>query len=88
MVRCFHAVTGEQFYEKRLGAKAGIISSLVAANDKIYCASENGTVYVLAAGPEFELLAENKMGQPCFATPAISSGVIFVRTSEKLVAIK
>jgi len=28
------------------------------------------------------------MGQPCFATPAISDGVIFVRTSEKLVAIQ
>ena len=88
VVRCFNAVTGEKLYEKRLGAKAGIISSLVAADDKIYCASENGTVYVLAAGPEFKLLAENKMGQPCFATPAISDGVIFVRTSEKLVAIQ
>ncbi len=88
VVRCFHAVTGEQLYEKRLGAKAGVISSLVAADDRVYCASENGTVYVLAAGPEFEFLAENKMGQPCFATPAISNGMIFVRTSEKLVAIQ
>ncbi len=88
VVRCFQAVTGEPLYEKRLGAKAGVISSLVAADGRVYCASENGTVYVLAAGPEFELLAENKMGQPCFATPAISDGVIFVRTSEKLVAIQ
>lgn len=88
VVRCYNAVTGERLYEKRLGANAGIISSLVAAGDRVYCASENGTVYVLKAGPEFELLAENKMGQPCFATPAISDGVIFVRTSEKLVAIQ
>lgn len=88
VLRCFHAVTGEQLYEKRLGAKAGVIASLVAADNRVYCASENGTVYVLAAGPKFELLAENKMGQPCFATPAISNGVIFVRTSEKLVAIQ
>lgn len=88
VVRCYNAVTGERLYEKRLGANAGIISSLVAAGDRVYCASENGTVYVLKAGLEFELLAENKMGQPCFATPAISDGVIFVRTSEKLVAIQ
>lgn len=88
VVRCFHAVTGERLYEKRLGANAGIISSLVVADDRVYCASENGTVYVLEVGPEFKLLAENRMGQPCFATPAISNGVIFVRTTEKLVAIQ
>ncbi|MFK7769020.1 MAG: PQQ-binding-like beta-propeller repeat protein [Mariniblastus sp.] len=86
-VRCFHAKTGEKVFQERLDAKAGIIASLVAADDKIFCASENGTVYVLAAGAKFKILARNKMGAPCLATPAISNGVIFIRTTESLVAI-
>ena len=88
VVRCFNALTGEKMYEQRLGRDAAIIASLVAAEGRIYCASENGIVYVLAAGPEFKVLAENKMGQPCFATPAIVQGVFYVRTTESLFAIK
>lgn len=87
VVRCFNARTGEKVYEKRL-ASAAIISSLVAAEGKIYCAAENGTVYVLAAGPEFNVLARNAMGEPCFATPAISKGVLYFRTTKSLIAIK
>jgi len=87
VVRCFNARTGEKVYEERLESGAAIISSLVAADGKIYCASENGTVYVLAAGPEFKVLARNKMGQPCFATPAISQGTLYIRTTESLFAI-
>ena len=88
VIRCFHARTGEKVYEQRLGSRAAIIASLVAADGKVYCASENGIVYVVKAGPEFEILAQNKMGAPCFATPAISEGVLYFRTTEKLIAIK
>lgn len=88
VVRCYHAKTGEKVYEKRLGPAAGIISSLVAADGKVYCASENGTVYVLKAGPEYEVLARNQMGEPCLASPALSAGVLYLRTTKKLYAIK
>ncbi|MFY9252348.1 MAG: PQQ-binding-like beta-propeller repeat protein [Fuerstiella sp.] len=87
VVRCFDAKTGEKRFEQRLGKEAGVIASLVAADGKIYCASENGNVYVLAAGPEFKLLASNAMKEPCLATPAISEGVLFIRTTRRLVAI-
>jgi outer membrane protein assembly factor BamB len=88
VVRCFHAISGEKIYEKRLDSGAAIIASLVAADGKIYCASENGMVYVLAAGPQFQVLARNQMGQPCFATPAISQGVLYIRTTQSLLAIE
>ena len=88
VVRCYEAQTGKKMYEKRLGSDAGIIASLVAADNKVYCASENGTVYVIAAGPEYQLLAENPMGQPCFASPAISDGNLYFRTTTALVAIE
>ena len=86
-VRCFNAKTGEAVFQKRLGREAGVIASLVAADGKIFCASENGKVYVLKAGPKFEILATNEMGSPCFATPAFSAGVMFIRTTDRLVAV-
>ncbi|MFT7679143.1 MAG: outer membrane protein assembly factor BamB [Planctomycetota bacterium] len=86
-VRCYDAKTGEKLFAERLGDSASIIASLVAADGKIYCTSEEGAVYVLAAGPEFEVIARNPMGEPCFATPAISEGVLFFRTTKSLLAI-
>ena len=46
-----------------------------------------GDVYVLKAGPTFEVLAKNAMGETCLASPAISGGVIFIRTASRIVAI-
>ncbi|QDT12657.1 sulfatase-like hydrolase/transferase [Planctomycetes bacterium K23_9] len=88
VVRCFHAISGEKIYEERLGGGASITASLVAADDKIYCPSEDQTIYVLAAGPEFRIRAKNKMGEPCFATPALSAGVMYVRTTKAMYAIQ
>ena len=87
ILRCFDAATGEKIYTERLDAHASIIASLVAADGKIYCASEDGTVYVVAAGREFKVLAENPMGEPCFATPAISGDTLYLRTTKSLVAL-
>ena len=49
---------------------------------------EQGEVHVLKAGPKLEVLAKNDMGEPCLATPAISEGVLYFRTSASLLAIK
>ncbi|MEO1528761.1 MAG: PQQ-binding-like beta-propeller repeat protein [Planctomycetota bacterium] len=87
VLRCRHATTGDLLYEERLGSRSGIIASLVAADGKVYAASENGTVYVVAGGAEYKLLAENKMGEPVFASPAVSEGVIYIRTTKRLVAV-
>lgn len=86
-IRCFNAITGESVYVEKLPPPASIISSLVAADGKIYAASEHESVHVLEAGPEFKPIANNPMGEPCFATPAISEGVLYFRTTKSLVAI-
>ena len=59
----------------------------MAADGKIYVASEEGDVYVIKAGPKFELLAKNSLGEVCMATPAISEGTLYFRTQSQLVAI-
>jgi len=87
VVRCFDATTGDKVFEERLGSRASVFASLVAAGDKIYCPSENGTIYVLRPGDKLDVIAENAMGEPCFATPAISDDTLLVRTIGSLFAI-
>ena len=43
---------------------------------------------VVKAGPKFELLAINPLGETCLATPAISDGLLFVRTERHLIALE
>ena len=59
----------------------------MAADGKLYLLGEDGEILVIAAGPEFKHLATNTMGEPLMATPALSSGVMYVRTSGTLFAI-
>jgi outer membrane protein assembly factor BamB len=53
----------------------------------VYFASEEGHVYVVKAGPTFELIAENDMGESVLATPAISEGTLIFRTENHVIAI-
>jgi len=85
--RCFDFKTGQSLFEERLGTDATISASLVAADGKLYCAAEEGDVYVIKAGPKCEVLAKNHMGEPCLATPALSQGVLYFRTAQSLIAI-
>jgi outer membrane protein assembly factor BamB len=87
LLRCFEFKSGRKMYESRLGTDFSCSSSLVAADGKIYCPTEQGVVHVIKAGPTLEVMAKNEMGEPCLATPAISQGVLYFRTSGSLVAI-
>jgi len=88
IVSCFEPETGKLQYREKLSSKGAAFSaSPVASDGKIYFTAEKGEIYVVQAGPEFELLAVNQMGQTCMATPAISHGVLFFRTRNHLVAI-
>ena len=85
----YKVASGEQIYQKRLGGTGGAFSaSPVAADGKIYCVSEDGDVFVIKAGPEYEELAKNSMGEVVMATPAISDGLIIVRGGKNVYAIK
>jgi outer membrane protein assembly factor BamB len=88
ILTCTHLLSGEQKYEVRLsGVTSGFSASPVAADGRLYFASEDGDVLVVAAGPKFELLATNSMGQPLMATPALSDGLMLVRGERDLFAV-
>ncbi len=87
VVNAFRATTGERVYRARLGVGRGFTASAVAADGKLYYTSEDGEAFVVRAGPTFELLAENPLGEIAMATPAVSEGVLYYRTRHHLVAI-
>jgi outer membrane protein assembly factor BamB len=88
ILSCFEARTGKQMYKERLGTGGeGFTASPVASEGKLYFTSEHGSVFVVKPGPDFTVLATNKMGEVCMATPAISSGAIFFRTEGHVVAV-
>ena len=87
MASAFDGRTGKRLFKERLGPNTAIIASPVAGDGKVYLTSEEGTVHVLEAGAEFKVLATCPLGEPCFATPAISEGSLFFRTTGSLIAI-
>jgi outer membrane protein assembly factor BamB len=80
--------TGEDVYRQRLPVVgSGYSASPVAADGRLYLSGEDGEILVIAAGAEFKLLATNTMGEPLMATPAISAGVMYVRSQGTLFAV-
>jgi outer membrane protein assembly factor BamB len=84
-ITCYRMDDGEVVWTKRL--RGDFSASLLAANDRIYAASEQGIVYVFAAADEFSLLAENDLREPILATPAMAAGELFLRTAGHLYCI-
>jgi hypothetical protein len=54
---------------------------------QILQASEDGDVFVIHAGPLHKVIATNRLGEPIFASPALSNGVIYIRGEKHLYAI-
>ena len=80
--------TGEEVYRQRLPlVGSGFSASPVAADGKIYLSNEDGDMLVIAAGQKFAHIATNSMGELLMATPALSDGVMYVRSSASLFAI-
>ena len=80
--------TGEEIYRQRLEpVGSGFSASPVATDGKIYLSSEDGEMFVVAAGRDVQADRANSMGELLMATPALSDGVMYVRTAESLSAI-
>jgi len=101
IITCIQATTGKQVYRTRLtkglddlaenpgvGGSTSMVGSPIAADGHIYFPCEEGFVFVVKAGPDFEMVAANPIGENLLTTPAISEGVFFVRGQNHLLAMK
>ena len=71
--------------EERLGRRHS--ASLVAAGGHAYFVDDDGETFVVKAAPTYELVSQNTLGEPCFASPAVSRGQLFIRTEKHLYCI-
>ena len=80
ILTAYRAGSGERLYRARVGGGGAFAASPVAADGKLYFANEDGDVYVVRAGTEYVELGKYPLGEVIMATPAISDGVMVVRT--------
>lgn len=81
----FDPATGNVIKQGRLkGAIDKYFASPVGADGKVYLISQDGTVSVVKAAGEWEVLAVNSLGDEVFATPAIDDGKLYIRTKSAL----
>ena len=88
VLAAYEVRTGKRIYQERVGPGGAFSASPVAGDGKLYLAGEDGDVFVVKAGPAYELLATNHVGQVVMATPAISDGALIIRGLKDVIAIK
>ena len=88
IVNCLNATTGESVYQERLDPRPGLVySSVTAADGKLYAISQEDGTFVLAAKPEFELLAVNVFEDDRTRSNAsiiVSNNQLLLRTDKAL----
>jgi outer membrane protein assembly factor BamB len=85
IVSCLELTTGRQVWRERVGGNFNC--SPIRVGDRIYCASMDGEVVVIAADRTFKVLARNELGGPTNATPAVAGGRMYFRTESTLMCI-
>lgn len=89
IITCLDARTGAVVYEGGRPPVAGSYrSSLVAFGDKILQTSEDGDTFVFRAGPKHEILKQNSVGEPVWASLAFAQDTIYIRGERHLFAVR
>ena len=74
LMTCLDAATGEVKYEGgRPPVPATFTSSLVGYGDRLLMTSEDGDTFVVKAGPTYEVLRTNTVGEPVYASLALAN---------------
>jgi outer membrane protein assembly factor BamB len=82
---CYDATTGELVYRARIGGTGGsYAASPIAADGRLYFTTEEGETFVVEAGPEYRLLAKNRVEGVVLSTPAASDGLLVIRTLDRV----
>ncbi len=86
ILRCLDADSGEEKWTRRLNTGRQRPSP-VAAGNKLYFTSLNGTTVVLRAGTDYQELARNQLGEDIAASPALADGCLYFRGAKSLFCI-
>lgn len=86
IAHCFDCRTGERVWRERLGRHFS--ASLVTAAGLVYFTTDDGETLVMRASREPEIVHQNALDEPVYASPAIADGQLFIRSTEHLFCIE
>jgi len=69
-------------------AASAFTTSPWAYNGKLFCLSEEGQTFVIAAGEKFQLLHVNELDEMAQASPALVGERLLLRTEGRLYSIR
>jgi outer membrane protein assembly factor BamB len=84
----FDTKTGALSYKSRIEEGGAFTSSPWAYNGKVFCLSEEGKTFVIAAGEKFEVVQVNPLDEMAQATPAVVGDRLLLRTESRLYSIR
>lgn len=82
---CFEAKSGDRLWMERIGTHYS--SSPVVVEGLVYFTSDEGNTTVIRPGEKLDVVAENKLGEYSYASPAVSHGQLIFRGEKHLIAI-
>jgi cyclophilin family peptidyl-prolyl cis-trans isomerase len=89
LVTCYEAKSGKLIWQERIGkpTKEGFTASPVGVNGRVFFTNDEGETTVLKAGPAFQVIRVNRIGERTLASPALCEGRWYIRTAKHLVCI-
>ena len=82
---CLDRATGKIVWQQRIGGN--FYSSPICVDGRIYCIDLDGVMVVIAAADKYEELSRVTLGHPTSATPAVSDGIMFIRTESHVFSL-
>ena len=83
---CLEAATGKEVWQERI--EGGYSASLLYANERLYCFSQDHDALVLKPSRKFEVLAKNNLDEGFMASPAVSGNALYLRTRTHLYRVE
>lgn len=86
VLKCIDLASGKDAYAKRLDGVSTAASPITTPDGRVYFAS-SGKSYVIQAGPSYELLSTNDLGDESSASVAVSGGRLFFKGKRQLYCV-
>jgi outer membrane protein assembly factor BamB len=89
IIHCLNAKTGKRHFRQRLPGATGLTASPWTMDGKVFFLDQSGQTFVLAPGPQYKLLATNKLPDEMFwASAAVAGDSLFLRGVDHLYCIR